>query len=162
MSSPCPSDSVSLLHAPHHVSQPRVRYQQIRWPSLPADQRLQVCQIPGAAHSGTRKKLTRAKSSLVASLFSHHYILLSFFQSDQVPVGNIPRSMSVYARGENTRLAQPGDHVAITGVFLPLLRTGFRQAVQVRFVFLVSPNCLTHTSTSNSFDLEATISMKHR
>nr|XP_020480415.1 DNA replication licensing factor MCM7 isoform X1 [Monopterus albus] len=50
--------------------------------------------------------------------------------SDQVPVGNIPRSMTVYARGENTRLAQPGDHVAITGVFLPLLRTGFRQAVQ--------------------------------
>uniref|UniRef100_A0AAQ5XWZ1 DNA replication licensing factor MCM7 n=1 Tax=Amphiprion ocellaris TaxID=80972 RepID=A0AAQ5XWZ1_AMPOC len=31
--------------------------------------------------------------------------------SDQVPVGNIPRSMTIYARGENTRLAQPGDHV---------------------------------------------------
>lgn len=24
-------------------------------------------------------------------------------------------------------MAQPGDHVMITGVFLPLLRTGFRQ-----------------------------------
>lgn len=36
----------------------------------------------------------------------------------------------MFARGENTRLAQPGDHVAITGVFLPLLRTGFRQATQ--------------------------------
>uniref|UniRef100_A0AAR2L4T2 DNA replication licensing factor MCM7 n=1 Tax=Pygocentrus nattereri TaxID=42514 RepID=A0AAR2L4T2_PYGNA len=52
--------------------------------------------------------------------------------SDQVPVGNIPRSMTVYARGENTRVAQPGDHVAVSGVFLPLLRSGFRQAVQVR------------------------------
>ncbi|XP_041093315.1 DNA replication licensing factor MCM7 [Polyodon spathula] len=50
--------------------------------------------------------------------------------SDQVPVGNIPRSMSVFVRGENTRLAQPGDHVAISGIFLPLLRTGFRQATQ--------------------------------
>ncbi|CAL8332682.1 DNA replication licensing factor MCM7 isoform X1 [Gadus morhua] len=50
--------------------------------------------------------------------------------SDQVPVGNIPRSMAVYARGENTRVTQPGDHVAVTGVFLPLLRTGFKQAVQ--------------------------------
>uniref|UniRef100_A0AAR2J6H6 DNA replication licensing factor MCM7 n=1 Tax=Pygocentrus nattereri TaxID=42514 RepID=A0AAR2J6H6_PYGNA len=50
--------------------------------------------------------------------------------SDQVPVGNIPRSMTVYARGENTRVAQPGDHVAVSGVFLPLLRSGFRQAVQ--------------------------------
>lgn len=55
-------------------------------------------------------------------------------QSEQVPVGNIPRSMSVYARGENTRLAQPGDHVAITGIFLPLLQTGFKQAVQVSCV----------------------------
>ncbi len=52
-------------------------------------------------------------------------------QSDQVPVGNIPRSMSIYARGENTRVTQPGDHVAVSGIFLPLLRSGFRQAVQV-------------------------------
>ncbi len=61
-------------------------------------------------------------------------------QSDQVPVGNIPRSMSIYARGENTRVTQPGDHVAVSGIFLPLLRSGFRQAVQVTRV--------THTSTS--------------
>lgn len=57
--------------------------------------------------------------------------MFGILQSDQVPVGNIPRSMTVYARGENTRLAQPGDHVAITGVFLPLLRSGYSQAVQV-------------------------------
>uniref|UniRef100_A0A183SWJ1 DNA replication licensing factor MCM7 n=1 Tax=Schistocephalus solidus TaxID=70667 RepID=A0A183SWJ1_SCHSO len=42
--------------------------------------------------------------------------------SDQVPVGNIPRGLTVYASGENTRLVQPGDHVLITGVFLPSLR----------------------------------------
>ncbi|XP_049518540.1 DNA replication licensing factor mcm7 [Dermacentor silvarum] len=47
--------------------------------------------------------------------------------SDQVPVGNIPRSMTVYVRGELTRTALPGDHVSVTGIFLPLLRTGFRQ-----------------------------------
>ncbi|KAH6940128.1 hypothetical protein HPB50_025008 [Hyalomma asiaticum] len=47
--------------------------------------------------------------------------------SDQVPVGNIPRSMTVYVRGELTRSALPGDHVSVTGIFLPLLRTGFRQ-----------------------------------
>ncbi|MEE6528790.1 hypothetical protein FKM82_017382, partial [Ascaphus truei] len=38
--------------------------------------------------------------------------------------------MTVYVRGENTRLAQPGDHIGITGVFLPMLKTGFRQVVQ--------------------------------
>ena len=57
MSSSCPSDPVSLLHAHHHVSQPRVRHQQIRRSPLPADQRLQVCQIPGAAYSGTCEDL---------------------------------------------------------------------------------------------------------
>jgi len=39
-----------------------------------------------------------------------------FVQSDQVPVGNIPRSITVYCRGEVTRQAQPGDHVSVTGV----------------------------------------------
>eukprot|EP00062_Callorhinchus_milii_P026287 gi/632988224/ref/XP_007882990.1/ PREDICTED: DNA replication licensing factor MCM7 [Callorhinchus milii] len=50
--------------------------------------------------------------------------------SDQVPIGNIPRSMSVFAQGENTRLAHPGDHVSITGIFLPMMKAGFRQVVQ--------------------------------
>ena len=50
--------------------------------------------------------------------------------SDQVPVGNIPRSMTVIAKGETTRLAVPGDHVAVTGVFLPMMKTGFRQLTQ--------------------------------
>ncbi|KAJ6655576.1 hypothetical protein lerEdw1_005047 [Lerista edwardsae] len=52
--------------------------------------------------------------------------------SDQVPVGNLPRSITVSVQGENTRLVQPGDHVSITGVFLPVRQTGFRQILQVR------------------------------
>lgn len=55
---------------------------------------------------------------------------VSLSQSDQVPVGNIPRSMTVICRGEITRLAQPGDHVSITGVFLPLLKHGYNQIAQ--------------------------------
>ncbi|KAM7331754.1 hypothetical protein ACRRTK_008462 [Alexandromys fortis] len=50
--------------------------------------------------------------------------------SDQVPVGNIPRSITVVLQGENTRTAQPGDHVSVTGIFLPILRTGFQQMAQ--------------------------------
>ncbi|XP_069689664.1 DNA replication licensing factor Mcm7 isoform X2 [Periplaneta americana] len=50
--------------------------------------------------------------------------------SDAVPVGNIPRSLTILCRGEVTRQALPGDHVSVTGIFLPLLRTGFRQIVQ--------------------------------
>ena len=44
------------------------------------------------------------------------YYIFWLIQNDQVPVGNIPRSMTVVARGEVTRLASPGDHVMITGV----------------------------------------------
>ncbi|KAL8595686.1 DNA replication licensing factor mcm7-B [Nucella lapillus] len=50
--------------------------------------------------------------------------------SDQVPVGNIPRSMTVLCRGEITRLSQPGDHMSISGIFLPMLKQGFRQMAQ--------------------------------
>ena len=52
------------------------------------------------------------------------------FNTDQVPVGNIPRSLTIYAKGENTRLCRPGDHVGVTGVFLPLMKTGFSQLAQ--------------------------------
>jgi DNA replication licensing factor MCM7 len=38
--------------------------------------------------------------------------------------------MTIWCRGTNTRLCQPGDHVGISGIFLPLLRTGFRQMTQ--------------------------------
>ncbi|XP_055925787.1 DNA replication licensing factor mcm7-B-like [Argiope bruennichi] len=50
--------------------------------------------------------------------------------SDQVPEGNIPRTMTVHAKGELTRLLLPGDHCSITGVYLPIVRTGFRQIAQ--------------------------------
>lgn len=47
-----------------------------------------------------------------------------------MPVGSIPRSMTVYVKGENTRLANPGDHIQVSGVFLPQLKSGFRQVTQ--------------------------------
>lgn len=43
-----------------------------------------------------------------------------------MPVGNIPRSMTVMCKGENTRLAQPGDHISVSGVFLPAAKQGFQ------------------------------------
>lgn len=67
--------------------------------------------------------------------------------SDQVPVGHIPRSMTVLCRGEVTRMAQPGDHVLVSGVFLPMVRTGFAQMIQG----LLSETFLqAHVSTVNA------------
>jgi DNA replication licensing factor MCM7 len=39
--------------------------------------------------------------------------------SDEVPVGNIPRSFNIVCKGENTRKCTPGDIIIITGVFVP-------------------------------------------
>eukprot|EP00096_Caligus_rogercresseyi_P011755 TRINITY_DN4732_c0_g1_i1.p1 TRINITY_DN4732_c0_g1~~TRINITY_DN4732_c0_g1_i1.p1 ORF type:complete len:729 (-),score=287.68 TRINITY_DN4732_c0_g1_i1:112-2298(-) len=50
--------------------------------------------------------------------------------SDAVPVGHIPRSMTVYCRGEVTRKCVPGNHVALDGVYFPIVRSGFRAMIQ--------------------------------
>lgn len=49
--------------------------------------------------------------------------------SDQVPVGSIPRAMTIVLTGENTRKALPGDTVVVSGVLIPSLRSGFKQLV---------------------------------
>lgn len=46
--------------------------------------------------------------------------------SDAVPVGHIPRSITIYSRGETTRQCIPGNHVSIDGIYMPIVRTGFQ------------------------------------
>jgi DNA replication licensing factor MCM7 len=45
---------------------------------------------------------------------------------EQVPVGHIPRSMTIHARGSCTRACMPGDVITCHGMFLPTPYTGFR------------------------------------
>jgi len=45
--------------------------------------------------------------------------------SDAVPTGHIPRSVNIYARGDVTRACTPGDHVNVTGIYLPIKKEGF-------------------------------------
>uniref|UniRef100_A0A0K0DCR9 DNA replication licensing factor MCM7 n=1 Tax=Angiostrongylus cantonensis TaxID=6313 RepID=A0A0K0DCR9_ANGCA len=47
--------------------------------------------------------------------------------SDQVPVGSIPRTLTVNVYGESTRQCGPGDLVQISGILIPFMKTGFRQ-----------------------------------
>ncbi|KAI0086345.1 MCM2/3/5 family-domain-containing protein [Irpex rosettiformis] len=49
--------------------------------------------------------------------------------ADQVPVGHIPRSMTIHVNGSLTRQMNPGDVVHLGGIFLPVPYTGF-QAVR--------------------------------
>ncbi|KAH0541898.1 hypothetical protein FGG08_003618 [Glutinoglossum americanum] len=46
--------------------------------------------------------------------------------ADQVPVGHIPRQLTVHCHGSLTRQINPGDVVDITGIFLPTPYTGFK------------------------------------
>lgn len=66
----------------------------------------------------------------------------------QVPMGHVPRSMSVHCRGELTRLVCPGDVVTIDGVFLPqrVAEAGYRamKAGLVTTTFLEAQNIIVH------------------
>ncbi|TBU65453.1 MCM-domain-containing protein [Dichomitus squalens] len=46
--------------------------------------------------------------------------------ADQVPVGHIPRSMTVHVHGSLTRQMNPGDIVYLGGIFLPIPYTGYQ------------------------------------
>ncbi|KAI6005829.1 MCM2/3/5 family-domain-containing protein [Pisolithus albus] len=46
--------------------------------------------------------------------------------ADQVPVGHIPRSMTIHVHGGLTRLTNPGDVVHLGGIFLPIPYTGYQ------------------------------------
>lgn len=59
-------------------------------------------------------------------LFIDSPVFYARYQADQVPVGHIPRSMTVHLYGGLTRKVNPGDVVNISGIFLPTPYTGFR------------------------------------
>ncbi len=46
--------------------------------------------------------------------------------ADQVPVGHIPRQLTIHCNGSLARQINPGDVVDIDGIFLPTPYTGFR------------------------------------
>lgn len=46
--------------------------------------------------------------------------------ADQVPVGHIPRQLTIHCHGELVRSVNPGDVVDIAGIFLPTPYTGFK------------------------------------
>ena len=43
-----------------------------------------------------------------------------------MPIGHIPRSISVYLYEDLTRVASPGDEVILTGIFLPRAYSGYQ------------------------------------
>ena len=48
--------------------------------------------------------------------------------ANEVPAGHIPRTMTVYARENCTKMCQSGDVIEVDGVFLPMPVRGMRQS----------------------------------
>ena len=71
----------------------------------------------------------------------------------QVPMGHVPRSLTVYCRGELTRMANPGDIITVDGVFLPqrVAEGGYRamRAGLMATLFLEAQHLQVH---KKSFD----------
>ncbi len=66
----------------------------------------------------------------------------------QVPMGHVPRSLSVFCRGELTRQANPGDVITVDGVFLPqrVAESGYRamKAGLMATLFVEAQHLVTH------------------
>ncbi|EQC41872.1 minichromosome maintenance protein 7 (cell division control protein 47) [Saprolegnia diclina VS20] len=73
---------------------------------------------------------------------------------DQVPMGHIPRSLTVYLRGELTRSCEPGALITICGIFLPLPYSPQRQ-MQVGLItetYLEAMHVINHKKRYSAMD----------
>jgi DNA replication licensing factor MCM7 len=84
---------------------------------------MQVCPSPECEKNNTKGQLF---PSTRASKFLPFQEVKIQEMADQVPVGHIPRTLTVHCHGGLTRQINPGDVVDIAGIFLPTPYTGFR------------------------------------
>jgi DNA replication licensing factor MCM7 len=81
----------------------------------------------------------------------------------QVPMGHVPRSLSVICRGELTRLANPGDVTTVDGIFLPQkVNDGHgargRQAGLMTTLFLDAQNIMVHKKSYEDTSIRDSLS----
>ncbi|CAG7941292.1 unnamed protein product [Penicillium salamii] len=76
--------------------------------------------------------------------------------ADQVPVGHIPRTLTINCHGALTRQLNPGDVVDIGGVFLPTPYTGFRaiRAGLLTDTFLEAHHITQHKKSYNDMGMD--------
>lgn len=82
--------------------------------------------------------------------------------SDQVPIGHVPRSLSVKIHGELTRSASPGDIITLHGIFLPVANEGFRaiKAGMVASTYLLTMGLVQHKKKYSDYVPDATLAKK--
>jgi DNA replication licensing factor MCM7 len=77
--------------------------------------------------------------------------------ADQVPVGHIPRSLTIHCHGAQTRQLNPGDVVDIAGIFLPTPYTGFRaiRAGLLTDTYLEAQHITQHKKSYNDIGMDS-------
>ncbi|KKK12390.1 hypothetical protein P175DRAFT_0505311 [Aspergillus ochraceoroseus IBT 24754] len=77
--------------------------------------------------------------------------------ADQVPVGHIPRTMTINCNGSLTRQLNPGDVVDIAGIFLPTPYTGFRaiRAGLLTDTYLEAQHITQHKKSYNDIGMDS-------
>ncbi|CAI7566279.1 unnamed protein product [Penicillium glandicola] len=76
--------------------------------------------------------------------------------ADQVPVGHIPRTLTVHCHGALTRQLNPGDVIDVAGIFLPTPYTGFRaiRAGLLTDTYLEAQHITQHKKSYNEMSMD--------
>ncbi|KAI9697659.1 MAG: Mcm2-7 hexameric complex component [Candelina mexicana] len=82
--------------------------------------------------------------------------------ADQVPVGHIPRTLTVHCHGSLTRQINPGDVIDVAGIFLPTPYTGFKaiKAGLLTDTYLEAQHVTQHKKAYEDLKLDAQISRR--
>lgn len=77
--------------------------------------------------------------------------------ADQVPVGHIPRTLTINCHGSLTRQLNPGDIVDVAGIFLPTPYTGFRaiRAGLLTDTYMEAQHITQHKETYNELQMDS-------
>jgi len=106
-------------------------------------------------------KKNRSKGSLFLSTRASKFLPFQEVKiqelADQVPVGHIPRTLTVHCHGALARQLNPGDVVDIAGIFLPTPYTGFRaiRAGLLTDTYLEAQHITQHKKAYNDLVMEA-------
>ena len=84
---------------------------------------MQICPSPECEENNSKGQLY---ASTRASKFVPFQEVKIQEMADQVPVGHIPRQLTINCHGALTRQINPGDVVDVAGIFLPTPYTGFK------------------------------------
>ena len=77
--------------------------------------------------------------------------------ADQVPVGHIPRALTIHCHGSLTRRIKPGDILDVAGIFLPTPYTGFKaiRAGLLTDTYLEAQHVTQHKEAYNDLTIDA-------